>query len=67
MICHYSFTPATILLGICYHINTHTSDGQHKYRVAATNAENNGENNNEDANPPPPPLLNLEQVLAMQA
>jgi hypothetical protein len=29
-ICQYSFTPATILLGILYLINTHTSVGQHK-------------------------------------
>jgi hypothetical protein len=29
-ICQYSFTPATILLGILCLINTHTSVGQHK-------------------------------------
>jgi hypothetical protein len=29
-ICHYSFTPATGLLGILYLINAHTLDGQHK-------------------------------------
>jgi hypothetical protein len=27
---HYPFPPATILLGILYLINPHTSDGQHK-------------------------------------
>jgi hypothetical protein len=29
-ICHYSFTPAIILLGILYLINAHTLDDQHK-------------------------------------
>jgi hypothetical protein len=36
-------------------------------RVTTNNAENNEESNNQEANPPPTPLLNLEQVLAMQA
>jgi hypothetical protein len=54
-------------LGILYLINPHTSDGQHKDRVTANNAENNRESNNQEANPPPPPPLTLEQVLATQA
>jgi hypothetical protein len=29
-ICHYSFTPAIILLVILYLINTHSLDGQDK-------------------------------------
>jgi hypothetical protein len=74
-ICHYSFTPATILLGILYLINTHISDGQHKEPChlftkkgtvpPSTIMKTMGENNNHDANPPPPPPLTLEQVLAM--
>jgi hypothetical protein len=56
--------PATILLGILYLINPHTSDDQHKESCCR---QHNGESNNQEANPPPPPLLTLEQVLVMQA
>jgi hypothetical protein len=65
--CHYFFTPATILLGILYLINTHTSDGNTRNRVAANNTENNRENNNQDTNLPPPPQPTLVKVLAMKA
>jgi hypothetical protein len=64
---HYPFSTATIILGILYLINPHTSDGNTRNHVVTNNAENNGESNNQGANPSPPPPLNLEKVLAMQA
>jgi hypothetical protein len=50
-----STPPSTILLGILYLINPHTSNGQHKEPCRVNNVENNGDNNNQEANPPPPP------------
>jgi hypothetical protein len=63
---HYSFTPAIVLLGILYLINTYTSDGNTRNHNNNNAEDNNGENN-QNVNLPPPPPPTLEQVLAMQA
>jgi hypothetical protein len=62
----YPVTPAIILLGILYLINTYTSDGQHK---EPQQQQQPGQEWREqpECQPAATPLLTFEQVLVMQA
>jgi hypothetical protein len=65
-ICHYSFTPATVLLDILYLINTHISDGQHKELYRHQQCQKQWGEQQPRRQPTATPPLTLEQVLAMQ-
>jgi hypothetical protein len=62
-----SFSLATILLGILYLINPHTSDGQHKELCHQQQCWKPWGEQQPRSQPAATPPLTLEQVLAMQA
>jgi hypothetical protein len=63
---HYFFIPATVILGIFYLINTHTSNGQHEEPCHPQQRSKQWGEQQSRRQPTPTPPPTLEQMLAMQ-